>query len=74
MSQLLERNDQNETKPKPNNSNECVICFEPRNGIFALLPCYHANSCEKCSKKLVNDSDRCPICRVNVKQYQKIFM
>ena len=74
MSQLLENNDLNVLKPPSINSNECAICFEPRNGIFALLPCYHANSCEKCSMKLVNDSDKCPICRVNVKQYQKIFM
>ena len=55
-------------------SKNCVICFEAKNGIFALLPCYHANSCEKCSIKIVNDSEKCPICRANVQNYQKIYI
>ena len=56
------------------NSNECVICFEPKNGIFALQPCGHARTCEKCSKNIIERSDPCPSCRKEAKQYQKIFL
>ena len=31
----------------------CIICFEPRNGIYVLNPCGHAALCEPCTYKLV---------------------
>ena len=55
------------------NSRACVICFNPRNGIFVLQPCGHAKTCEDCCKKIVTNSKVCPICRGNATQYQKIF-
>ena len=44
--------------------NECAICFDERNGTFALQPCGHASLCEACCRRLVGS--RCPMCRSNV--------
>ena len=58
----------------------CVICFEPRNGIFAF-DCGHAVTCVKCATKLVRDSksqrgsqaSKCPVCRKQVTKMIKVF-
>ena len=55
---------------KPKN---CVVCYEERNGTFALLPCGHAKICETCCVKTVEETKTCPLCRGNVSKYQKIF-
>ena len=60
--------------PKVPNSSECMICLGPKNGIFAFQPCGHAKTCEGCTKKIIEGSDPCPICRKEVKEYQKIFV
>ena len=51
----------------------CVVCYDPRNGTFVLLPCGHAKTCETCSDRLVKESKHCPMCRSIVTKYQKIF-
>ena len=56
------------------NSNECIICFCLKDGIFAFQPCGHAKTCEGCTKNIIQGSDPCPICRKEVKDYQKIFL
>ena len=57
------------------NSNECVICWNPRDGIFAFLPCYHAKTCEKCCIQILAKSGAtCPFCRGLVLEYAKIFV
>ena len=33
---------------KISNKTPCAICFRPKNGHFALLPCMHATLCESC--------------------------
>ena len=55
-------------------SSDCVICYCPKNGVFAFLPCGHANSCEDCCKKLTSKNDKCPICRQIVNSYNKIYL
>ena len=65
--------------PKGNQGNDnCSLCFNPRNGIFAFLPCGHANACESCCIKLTYSNDRtlskCPICRTTVTQFQRIYL
>ena len=61
------------SKAKPN---DCIVCFNPRKGIFAFLPCGHAMTCENCSKDIIASSDKpeCPTCRQPVTVYQNIFM
>ena len=57
--------------------NECIICFEPKDGTFAFLPCGHAKTCEKCCKSIMrpaNSNPECPTCRQPVTTYQKIFI
>ena len=73
MQSLLCNTEQNRAK---NNQieNECVICFKPKDGIFALQPCGHARTCEKCSNEIIERSTPCPFCRKEAKNYQKIFL
>ena len=51
----------------------CVICCNPRNGIFAFQPCGHAKTCEECCMKILANSQGCPFCRGAVTKFQKIF-
>ena len=57
------------------NLDDCIICYERKDGIFAFLPCGHACTCEKCCVKILGMSDStCLICRREVKEYKKIFV
>jgi len=59
--------------PKTEQSpNDCCICFSPIEQKIALIPCGHTNICEKC----VIDScgNKCPICRVGIEKYVKVFL
>ena len=65
--------------PKSNQGNDqCSLCFNPKNGIFAFQPCGHANACKSCCVKLTfledRDLKKCPICRTNVTHFQKIYL
>ena len=65
-----------EDKAKLAEENCCNICFEPKNGTFAFLPCGHAKTCEKCCQNILETADQnplCPTCRQPVTTYQKIF-
>ena len=66
----------NVSKLMPNNN--CSLCFNPKKGTFAFLPCGHANACESCCVKVTFSGDRniskCPICRTNVTHFQKIYV
>ena len=55
---------------------DCVICDNPREEIFSLYPCGHAKTCELCCLKLIASHDInsvCPICRKEIKDYQKVY-
>ena len=57
------------------NVNNCVICYESKDGTYAFLPCGHACACKNCCDIIKSDPNKnCPICRGNVVQYQKIFI
>ena len=77
---LLQKKNELEPPNPANNVNEqapCIICFVPRNGIFALHPCGHASLCEPCCYKLKHEEDeedsKCPSCREPIENYKKIF-
>ena len=64
--------------PPPEQDN-CIICFDPRNGIYAFQPCGHAVACETCCMRLLVESENqtqnlCPCCRTVLTHYQKIFV
>ena len=58
-----------------NNKDPCVICYEPRNGFFVLLPCGHTSLCEFCCFKISTkrNNSKCPSCRKAVNSFKKIF-
>ena len=62
-------------KVKTTEFENCVICEDERNGdLFALIPCLHANLCQNCCKKILNDNNpKCPTCRIDVSRFQKVF-
>ena len=62
--------------PKENFSNKepCIICTEPRNELFVLIPCGHISLCEPCSYALMRQTNpKCPSCRASVQDYTKVF-
>ena len=64
-------------KPKVKTTvfDDCVVCDEERSSeLFALVPCLHANLCQKCCKKILNENNpKCPTCRVQIIRFQKVF-
>ena len=54
----------------------CIICENPRNGVYALIPCGDASLCESCCAKMIyqNPHPKCPTCRKRVHSYQEIFL
>ena len=55
---------------------DCIICNNPRQDIFALYPCGHANACESCCIKLLyskSSNFRCYMCRAVISDYKKIY-
>ena len=54
----------------------CVLCFEPRNEFYVLLPCGHTSLCETCCMKITckDDNSKCPSCRKPIKSYTRIFL
>ena len=57
------------------NPEDCIICFNPKNGIFAFRPCCHANTCEQCCVRILSSPNAtCPICRRKVNNYDKIYV
>ena len=56
------------------NKDPCIICLEPRNSLFVLIPCGHMSLCEACSYNLIqHDHPKCPTCRKQVRDYTKVF-
>ena len=52
---------------------ECVICMsEPRD--TTLLPCRHMCLCHECAQMLRTQTNKCPICRTQVKSLLEITL
>ena len=76
-SDAAERENIGKEKKNINTNAKCIICFNPRNGIFTFNPCGHSVACEYCCKRIVygssGDSKKCPYCRKPVSNYLKVF-
>ena len=62
--------------PQENMSNKalCIICLNPRNGLYALIPCMHVSLCEPCCFKITKERrPKCPSCRKPIQKYEEIF-
>ena len=60
-SKRMESHSLNQNTSSNNSSeiaNDCKICFEKRNGIFAFLPCYHAVACEFCCSRVIRAAEQ----------------
>ena len=54
---------------------DCVACGCTREEILAFLPCFHAKTCKRCSKKiLASVGSKCPYCREKVNEFKKVFV
>lgn len=51
----------------------CIICQVFKKN-HALIPCGHIVSCTRCVGNLLDNDDRCPICRVVTTQVLRVFM
>ena len=57
----------------------CVICFNPRDGVYAFN-CNHAVTCKNCAEEILkrgfdqNEEAKCPMCRKKVDKITQIFM
>ena len=75
---ILEKKREIENQNAPENfstKDPCIICMEPRNGIFVLFPCGHISLCELCSYNLTQETHpKCPTCRKPVREYTKGFI
>ena len=75
---LLEKKREMENQNQQENlstKDPCIICMEPRNGIFILIPCGHISLCELCSYNLTQEAfPKCPTCRKPVQFYTKGFI
>ena len=61
----------NSTNNKTNSL--CIICFTPKNGIFALNPCGHSSLCEPCCYNVTQQKiPKCPTCRKPIQDFTKL--
>ena len=57
-----------------NNEDEktCIICMD-NNLTHAFIECGHKCVCKECGDNILSSSQKCPICRANVKSQIRIF-
>jgi hypothetical protein len=51
----------------------CIICLVFKKN-HAMIPCGHIVSCTRCVRDLLDNDNRCPICRVVTTQVLRVFM
>ena len=51
----------------------CLICCQPKQGTFALVPCGHANLCKNCGQHSKDENKPCPVCRSDIMTIMQIF-
>ena len=52
---------------------DCKICFENTDSYW-ILQCGPGFFCEKCSQRLLEDKNPCPICRKNITSRNRAFI
>ena len=81
VEQLVDNNPQAaalQPNPVPRLTGDCVICLEPKDGIFSFN-CNHAFACRRCSNEMIRrgqesrEGPRCPLCRVELYSFDEIF-
>ena len=62
-----------DTESELSKSTDCKICFENTDSYW-ILGCGHGFFCDKCSQRLLNDKQTCPICRTNITSRNRVFI
>ena len=75
LSETKKRKAENVPEEILSSKDPCVVCLEPRNELYVLLPCGHTSLCESCCIKVIykENHSKCPTCRKTIKSYNKIF-
>ena len=75
LSQTKKRKAENEPEENYSSKDPCVICHEPRDGLYVLFPCGHTSLCESCCINLTckGKNSKCPSCRKPITAYTKMF-
>ena len=73
LTQMKKRKAEKEPEENLSSKAPCIVCLEPRNGFYVLLPCGHTCICEVCCMKLKCNFSKCPSCRKPIKSYTKLF-
>ena len=75
LTKMKKRKAESEPGEIINSKDPCIMCFEPRNGWYVLMPCGHTSLCESCCIKITckDDNSKCPTCRKPINSYNQIF-
>lgn len=66
--------DGNVTEPTPRGDlNCCCVCQDAKMDA-ALIPCSHVCACQGCAAKLLSLKQRCPVCRLDIASYMKVYI
>jgi hypothetical protein len=56
-----------------NENERCVSCLSNKKCVL-YSPCNHMVCCNECSRTIISATNKCPICRRNIKQMVNVFM
>ncbi|KAH3796198.1 hypothetical protein DPMN_149766 [Dreissena polymorpha] len=51
----------------------CVVCLD-RTRTTAVFPCGHTHMCELCTRNVMLERARCPICQQRIMEYRPVFL
>lgn len=51
----------------------CILCYDNKKSVI-FLPCAHITSCNKCSQTIIEENQKCPICREVIVDMKNIII
>ena len=65
----------NESAESPVEENKCIVCLGQRTtATWVFMPCRHACCCIRCSQRIKDLSQSCPMCRSDIESMIQIFI
>lgn len=61
-----------DTKPEVE-KDTCIICYENKKSVI-FLPCAHINTCNGCSRAIIDTNSKCPVCRDEVTEMKNVII
>lgn len=56
-----------------NDESLCVVCLD-KNRRVAVFPCGHTHTCLACTRDILRDNKRCPVCQTDIVEYRTVFL